>query len=528
MAKWFKLLFVFFLFCFSAFAQNNVKKKSTLPSRGLNVDSKKEADKFFYEGDFVSALDAYQNIYKIKPDNTDVNFKIGYCYLVTYINKPMSIPFFEFASKKADADENIFYYLGRSYLINNRFDDAFNAFKNAKKKGKHDPILGPDPDKQMEACMNAKYYFNNPIDVTFENLGKQINSPYSEYNPFVTADQSLLIFSSKRKLISEDEEAGQLTSDLYIATQKNDQWQKAKKMDNIINTDYMEESVGLSSDGQKIFIYGDNLSSSGDILTSVLTGKKWSAPNSLGEYINSRKIEKGATMTPDENILYFSSNRNGGYGGFDIYKSQKLPTGDWGIPTNLGPVVNTKYDEDAPLIFPDASTLYFSSTGHESMGGFDIFKTVLDSTNNWSKPLNIGYPINTTDDNLFFSLATNSQYAFISAYRPEGYGDLDIYKVTFNEIKNNNLTVIKGQLAAGDSLDPVLAIINLYDTKNKKKEGIYKPNSSTGIFILIVPSGSYKIEIISEGYTTYTEEFKISEISQPPFLTKKIALKKIK
>ncbi len=529
-----KIIIVVFCFLFlsgtAVQAQTTPKRKPPIPSRGVNVDSKKEANKFFTLGDYASALDAYLNIYKSKPDNTDVNFKIGYCYLVTYIDKSKAIPYLEFAARQSDAPGNIHYYLGRAYLINNRFEDAIKAFEKAKISEKYDPILGPDPEKQIEICHNASRLFNHPIDVKFENLGININTAYAEYNPFVTADQTLLIYTSKRKLSMDDEEiGGQLTSDIYVSTPRVD-WQKAKKMDNSINTDYMEESVGLSADGQKLFIYADNLSSSGDILSSTLIGKKWSAPTSLGEFVNSKQTEKGATMTPDGNVLYFSSNRKGGFGGFDIYKSQKLPTGDWGIPTNLGPVINTKYDEDAPLIFPDANTLYFSSMGHETMGGFDIFKTVLDdSTHIWSKPENIGYPINTTDDNLFFSLSTNCQYAYISAFRPEGFGDLDIYKVTFNDIKNSTLTVIKGIIEGtilGDSLEPVVAQINLYNDKNSEKIGIYKPNSSTGSFILVLPSGSYKMEIISEGYSTYTESIVVSELHQPPIMSKRIILKR--
>lgn len=529
MSKLIYFVLIFAILSTAAIAQAPApKKKAITPSRGVNVDSKKEANNFFALGDYRSALDAYLNIYKTKPENTDVNFKIGYCYLVTYIDKSKSIPYLEFAARQTDAPKDIHYHLGRAYLINNRFDDAIKAFGKAKTAGKHDPIMGPEPEKQIEICNNAIRFVNNPVDVKFENLGININTAYAEYNPFVTADQTFLVYSSKRKVnAEEDDSGGQLTSDLYTSIPRADQWQKAKKMDNAINSDYMEESVGLSADGQKLFIYADNISSSGDLLSSTLTGKRWSAPTSIGEYVNSKQLEKGATMTPDGDILYFSSDRKGGYGGFDIYKSQKLPTGDWGIPTNLGPVINTKYDEDAPLIFPDASTLYFSSTGHENMGGFDIFKTVQDSAKNWSKPANMGYPINTTDDNLFFSLATNCQYAFVSAFRPEGFGDLDIYKVTFNDIKNSNLSVIKGVVATGDSLEPIVAQINLYEENNTKKTGIYKPNSSTGSFILVVPSGSYQMEIISEGFITHTEQIIVSELHQPQIMTKRIVLKKL-
>ncbi len=511
-------------------AQKAKKKQAAIISRGANTNSKKDANSFFAEGDFHSALDAYLNIYKNTPKSTEVNFKIGICYMSTNFDKALAIPYLEFVEKQKDAPKEINYYLGRAYHYSNRFEDAMKSYQKAVATAKFDSKIGIEPERQIAMCKAGIRLSRSPINVKFENMGKDINSPYSDYNPFITADESMLIYSSRRKgniggIVEGDPV---ITADVYISLNKEGKWQKPKSIAATINTEWDEECVGLSVDGQKLFLYLDNLDSYGDIFVSNLKGKSWGAPEWLGENVNSKDLEMGATLSSDGNTLYFSSDKKeGGLGGLDIYKSQKLPSGEWGLPINLGPNINSKYDEDMPSLFADGKTLYFASNCTESMGGFDIFSSVLDDdTKSWTKAVNLGYPINSTDDNMTISFNSSGQYAYVSALRPDGMGDLDIYKVTFNDVKANNLTVIKGVVFTGDTINPMTAQVTLFEKNGSDPIGLYTPNSSTGAFIIIAPSGAYDLEITKDGFAPYKEQIVIPENKQPIFLKKKFVLVK--
>jgi tetratricopeptide (TPR) repeat protein len=521
------LILVFLFSTCQVMAQKAKKKKEAIISRGANTDSKKDAKSFFAEGDFHSALDAYLNIYKTTPKSSDVNLKIGICYLATNFDKSKAIPYLEFTIKQKDAPPETNYYLGRAYHYVNRFEDAIKCYQKSLLE-KFDNKLGLEPERQIAMCKAGIRLTKNPINVKFENLGKDINSPYSEYNPLITLDESILIYTSRRKGnvggIVEDDPV--ITADVYSANNRDGKWLKPKSIGITINSEWDEEAVGLSPDGQKLFLYLDNLDSYGDVYVSSLKGKLWSAPEWLGENINSKNLETGVSISPDGNTLYFSSDRKeGGFGGFDIYKSQKLPTGEWGLPINLGPNINTKYDEDMPYIFADGKTLYFSSNNVESMGGFDIFTSTWDDgLQAWTKYTNIGYPLNTTDDNNSISINSSGQYGYIAAFRPEGLGDLDIYKITFNDVKSNNLTVIKGQVVTGDTINPVTAQVSLFEKNGSDAIGLYTPNTATGGFIIIIPSGSYDLEINESGFAPYKEQIVIPEHKQPQLLKKKFVL----
>lgn len=525
----FCLAFIFLAFITTnSIAQKARKKKAAIISRGANTDSKKDANSFFLEEDFHSALDAYLNIYKTTPKSTDVNLRIGLCYLSTNFDKTKAIPYLEFAAKQNDAPKEINYYLGRAYHLAGRFEDAMKSYEKVETE-KFDANLGIEPERQIAMCKAGIRLKRSPVNVKFANMGKEVNSPYSDYNPFITIDESMLIFSSRRKgnvggIVEGDPV---ITSDVYFSINKYDKWQRPRSIGSFINSEWDEECVGISLDGQKLFLYLDNLDSYGDVYISNLKGKAWSAPEWLGNDINSKELELGATLSHDGNTLYFSSDRKDGLGGFDIYKSQKLPTGEWGLPTNLGPNINTPFDEDMPSLFADGKTLYFASTCLESMGGYDIFSSVFDDeSQTWSKAVNLGYPINTVEDNMSISFNSSGQYAYVSALRPDGFGDLDIYEITFNDVKANNLTVIKGYVVTGDTINPINAEVALFEKNGSDPIGLYTPNTSSGSFIIIAPSGAYDLEITCDDFALYKEEITIPEIKQPQFLQKQFVLVK--
>ncbi|MCB0403060.1 MAG: carboxypeptidase regulatory-like domain-containing protein, partial [Flavobacteriales bacterium] len=233
-------------------------------------------------------------------------------------------------------------------------------------------------------------------------------------------------------------------------------------------------------------------------------------------------FESAATISADGNTLFFASRRDGGLGGKDLYMTRKLPNGEWALPQNLGETINTPYDEDFPNLFYDGTTLYFSSKGHNSIGGYDYFKSNWDPENNtWSKPENLGYPLNTPLDNICISFTEDQIHAYVSTWRPDSKGFQDIYKVTFNEIDNRQ-TVIKSKILKEGSTEPITdAFVSVIDNRTQDEVGNYTPNPNNGGFVIILKPGSYNILVDAPGFAPKSEDIVIKGKSDfEPFMTK--------
>jgi hypothetical protein len=366
-------------------------------------------------------------------------------------------------------------------------------------------------------CANAKELIKHPVDVTFTNIGKEVNSEYADYYPWIPANESFVAFTSRRKgnvgnLVDYD---GYYTSDIYISEVKEGSWIKAKNAGPTLNTADDEQVVGLTSDGKTMLIYIDHQATFGDLYSSENKGKGFTKAEPYGANVNSKSLETAGSITSDGNILLFASDKPGGVGGTDIYMSRKLPTGEWGEAFNLGPNINTKYNEDFPHLSEDNGTLYFASEGHNSMGGFDIFKSVYDEIDKaWQKPANLGYPINTADDNLTFCVSSSNRDGYVSAVRPEGNGDLDIYKVTFNAIDERQ-TVLRGKILTNDSiksgLETTITITNL--RTKMPLDQTFKSNPKTNKYVIALPAGDYSLSVEADGYDILTQEFKFYDKS---------------
>lgn len=486
-----------------------------------------QAERLFNNGKYKEAIPQLQKLLKKQPKNAKYNFYLGFCYFHSPTEQLKSIPYFEVAEKDKSTDfyYDLKYYLGQAYHLANKFDKAiaeFQSMKEAISPTRSGQELLNDINRRIEMCNIGKSLTQNPRKVNIINLGKQINSEYQDYAPIISADESVMIFTSRRKgstggLVDEN---GDYYEDIYISYNEGGQWQppmkidslstlkeikgprwsKAKKISRAINTDKHDAAIGLSPDGQKLFIYRNE-----DIYESTLIGTDWQLPVKLNPNINTKYKEPSASLSPDGKTLYFISDRKGGRGGKDIYISRKLNNGDWGPAENLGPKVNTPFDEDAPYIQADGKTLYFSSKGHSSMGGYDIFKTVLEN-GSWSSPQNLGYPVNTSGDDIYFVVSAKGDHAYFSSLRPGGVGNMDIYLLLFEGV-NIPLTEVKGLVLGGDSLKPIGAQITVMDNQTGKEVGTFAANSKTGKYLLIFPPGkNYKITVTAEGYAPHTED----------------------
>jgi Tol biopolymer transport system component len=497
----------------------------------ISQETNNSLDELINAGNFDEAIQLCKGLLDDKPDDPILNFKVGYCYLNTILNKSKATLYLE---KSVDLfkeinSQNILateakFYLGKSYHKNYDFEKAIDLFQVLRKEVKNKEMLLAI-EEEIQQCNYGLQYRQHPVSMQITNMGNIINSSYSDHSPVVSADESVLIFTSRRKQFENElvKPDGQYNEDIYISNFNGEKWSAPKSISENINTEAHEASIGLSPDGQQLLIYRDL--DGGTILVSNLIGNEWTTPASLGNNINTRYRETHATISADNKHLFFTSDRPGGFGGLDIYQSDMQPDGKWGKAVNLGPTVNTAKDEEGPYIHPDGITLYFSSKGHETMGGFDIFSCTKNEFGTWGKPENLGYPVNTTEDDAFITTTPDGKRAYFASYREGGHGYTDIYMMGLPEAEEKPVTVVKG-VVAGCKSDIQKVQIFVYDSARSEMIGIYKPNSLTGKYLFVLTRGkNYEAVFQIDGKEVHVEDFHISNNADYQVIYKLIELK---
>lgn len=550
MFKPFFLTVVLFFFNFFVFSQNFQKSFVKKTADKATLTALSTSEKFFKttfnkaigyvaSDNYLDALYFFSQLDSLQPNNSNIQFYLGICYSNIPGQKGKAIPFFEKARKNISIDYSgyfndttasiyTYYFLAIAKHAEYDFDEAIDLFLRFKVflvANDFSIESIEDVERRIEMCYTAKKLTKNPVFITVDNLGKTINSVYSEYCPLLSADGQTLIFTSRRPneyKINKDFD-GQYFEDIYITTKyKNGEWTEPKPISKNINTAGHEASVGISSDGKTLLIYKDDGGGDGNIYFSkkksmFYVGSQWTIPKKLGKNVNSKYAETHACITADGNTLYFVSDRPNGYGGKDIYKSEKTITGQWGVAENLGPTVNSPYDEESPFISADEKTLYFSSQGHESMGGYDIFYSTVTqggfgSTPGkifWSYPKNMGYPINSTEDDLFYYPTNDKKQALYASSKDGGLGGQDVYVVTIRK-EMKQMIALKGSILDNTSNQPINARIEIVD--NTKKEVVASFISNTGIYLVSLPINRiYSIRINANNYKEYNETFDLSK-----------------
>jgi outer membrane protein OmpA-like peptidoglycan-associated protein len=414
----------------------------------------KQADEIYNFGAKKDALDQYLNALKVNPQNLRGNLMVGICYLET-INKELAVTYLLKAYEQDPSIRfDILYLIGRSYQLGRDFDNAVKYFERYKEKlqqestyrGK-DKVALRDVERSIEECKNGKEIVSNPLKWSIKNIGNEINTDYPEFAPLVNADETIMVFTSRREdNVSPDKFIdNEFYEDIFIAKKINGKWGEVKNLGEGINTKYHDSGVGLSADGKTLYLRHDE--NGGDIYSCHLEKDgTWSKPTPL-KGINSAYSENSVSISSDGKVLFFSSDRPGGFGNLDLYYSILDKKGNWTAPKNLGSKVNTEANDDGPFIDYDLKTLYFSSKGHKGIGGYDIFATEFDSINkDWKEPINIGFPINTPDDDIYFVKSTNKNSGYYASVKNDGVGEKDIYTVEvpsgYEELKE--LTSKKG------------------------------------------------------------------------------------
>jgi len=499
----------------------------------------------YSKGGFREARFIFLDLYRQDSSNANLAFKLGVCYLSSRRERPQAIRYFSQAVKSATPDYNehshkerkapliAYKFLGDAYHLNYQFDKAMEAYDKyisvmAENKST-DKVMMAETRRKIEMCKTAKRLVAEPVKVKLENLGKNVNSAYADYSPVLSADQQSLFFTSRRPESTggQKDNEGNYMEDIYVSSKTKTGWSPAVNIGAPINTNENEATVGISPDGQTILIYKDDMGD-GNIYSTTLDGDVWSKPVKLNDNINTKYWEPSAFISADGSTLYFTSDRPGGYGGRDLYTSKRSPKGDWAVAVNMGPSINTAFDEDAPFIHPDGHTLSFSSNGHNTMGGFDIFTSLQSEEGTWSEPVNAGYPINTTDDDIYYVVSPDGLKAYFSSFREGGLGEKDNYMATYMGRKEIPLTLMKGVVNNESGNVAKNVEITVTDNETGQVVGIYHTNSKTGQFLFILtPGKNYNITYEGDGALFYSENMDIPKNSNYYEINRAVSLNPI-
>ncbi len=479
------------------------------------------------EGDADKAQTNFELAYQLDSTSANINYMVGVCYLQNPLFKTKAEPYLEQAVKNIsknyktdDASEKaapplaLFYY-GEALHVNYKFDEALATYEEFKKYiDPKDKEYQKMVEKEIVTSKLAKDAATQPLNVVISNLGDSVNSPFPEYSAVLSADERMIIFTTKRPNTTGGlkTENGYYFEDIVVSY-KDDKgnWSKPVPLSLNVNTIGHEASINLTPDGQTLIVYRNDANSknpegNGNIYYTTFDGKDWSPLQEFGSNVNTPFQESHACLSADGNVLFFSSERPGGYGGKDIYRCIKLPNMKWSKALNMGPLINTEFDEDGGFIHPDGQTFFFASNGPKSIGGYDIFFATLNEDNKFSNVTNIGYPINTTEDDVFYVTSPDGKRGYFSSAKPGGFGDKDLYMISIAEAKETYLALFKGQLipAEGETLPDNIQII-VTDKQTNEIIGTYRPKLVNGTFSTILPPGkeynfSYQTDTGEEFY----------------------------
>jgi outer membrane protein OmpA-like peptidoglycan-associated protein/Tol biopolymer transport system component len=369
--------------------------------------------------------------------------------------------------------------------------------------------------RDTSSCRFAVHAMENPVPFNPENLGDNINTTDAEYHPQLTADEKILVYTRMSHLNGGEMNMREEGEDFYVSRNNAGVWSKSVALGKPINTTGNEGAHCISPDGRYLYFTACERSDgygSCDIYFSERNGDSWSEPRNMGKTINSRFWDTQPTISSDGNTLYFISTRPGGFGKADIWKTLKDKEGNWGVPRNVGATINTKDDEQSPFIHPDNKTMYFSSRGHLGMGGFDIFRTTKISNSSWSKPVNLGYPVNTGADENGLFITADAMHAYYASNRSEGKGKQDIYRFDlYAAARPMPVTYVKGIVHDYDSMKKLRADIELYDLATAELVASAVSDWVTGEYLVCLPSGrNFALNVSREGYLFYSENFSLA------------------
>ncbi len=499
------LLLVSFLIFSAAFISAQ-EKMNTKKWRKSEQDSMNRAQAFYDEGLTNMALPIFEKLQKNHPEENFLKYVSAVCGLYRSDWHAKSYQLLHEVYVKSKKVHNIEFYLAKAAHYNYKFDEALEMLALFEKKySKPEPSVKKEIPLLRNYIENAKKLVANPKTAKITAVEEPVNTYNSEYVPVLNADESVMIFTYRgersfgglQNAYNEPDEYGIPYEDVFMSVKKDGVWQEPTPIVPI-NTNENDAAICLSHDGQTLFIFRDDRTNGGDIYVSHLSGHEWSAPEQIYGDINTSAWEGSITLFPDEKMVIFSSERPGGFGGKDLYMSFMDESGNWGAAKNLGDKINTPFDDDAPFIHPDGRTMIFSSKGYNSMGGYDIFKSVLTADSSWSTPENLGYPINTPDDDIYYVLSTDGKRGYYASGKEGGKGLQDIFVVEPGiEGMKANLALVKGTITLNKA--PVKAEVDIKVSSSGKHYHMLHSNSDNGKYMATLQGNeeyviTYKLE----------------------------------
>lgn len=450
------------------------------------------------DGNYLQALPFYENLYNQHPKEEYLKYCYGKCALTRSDKHDVALKLLGEVYEKNKKIDNIEYDLARANHYNYKFDEAIVLIEKCLVNKKVSPETKKKATQLKRYCINGKDLYAKPTGAKIENAGSVINSPYEEYVPVISADESIMLFTYRgiestgglQNEFLQPDKYGKYYEDVFQAVRIDGEWKKPMPVKSA-NTNSHDGAIAISPDGFYLFVYRDSGDDHGDIYMSNSLSGEWTEPKKLNDQVNSYSWEGSCSLTADGKYLYFSSERGGGYGGKDIYRATLLPDSTWGNVINLGDSINTALDDDAPFIHPDGVTLFYSSQGKNSMGGYDIFQSRLnwkDST--FSNPINLGYPINTTDDDIYYVLSANGDRGYYASGKAGGQGLKDIYTVYPGYVgKKPSTYLVKGKITEKGTPVAASIIVEVVD-QNSRKFGEFVSNVSSGNYLVSLPAGA--------------------------------------
>ncbi len=403
--------------------------------------------------EFSEAEYIYQKLLRWDPENDNLKYKIGICLLNDPYRKGESLKYLQEASnninpgwkmnsfKERTAPPDVLYFLGNAYLVNEMLDPAIETFRRFLK------IMDPEVydrelvQTQINACKTAKKMISMPVDIDLYPVSQEVNTRYSETHPVISGDGNRMAYITEQPFFDE----------ALFVEKVDGKWTFPMSLTSMLGFDMNIYPVALSHDGTEMLLYYDD-DHIGNLYTSSYKDGFWLPAKKLGENISTKYWESHGSFTKDGQTLYFTSNRKGGHGGLDIYKSQRQTDGKWGTPANLGTTINSRYNEETPFITQDGNRLYFSSYGHHNMGGYDIFYSTKNQNGTWGEPVNLGYPVNTTDDDLFFQPVSNGIAGYHSRHAPDSKGRHDLYYMEIYSADNPRIVPDTGDVQTDEEI----------------------------------------------------------------------------
>ncbi len=506
----FLLFFLLLISCYS-YAQ----KKYTSGSKSA-IKAFEKANEQLNLNEFDLAIKELNKAIEADDKFVEAHLTLGDVYKITHNYQDAKNSYKKALEVNPNFAPDYNFYLAETELKTGEYENAKTHLLKFLTLTNENDSIKKLAEKYLKDCTFSINAIKNPVVFKPENLGANVNTDYDEYMPFLTTDQSTLIFTRQ---INQNE-------DFYRSYLKNNQYSPAEALTKNINTTYNEGAQCISPDGEFLFFTGCNRPDGNgrcDIYVSQREGKGWSKPVNLGPPVNTKGWESQPSLSSDGRTLYFVSDRPGGYGSYDIWKSTLDENGKWSAAINLGPNVNTFYDEQSPFIHQDDKTLYFASNGWIGLGNKDLFISRADDKGAWSKPENLGYPINTYGEESGLTINSSGSKAYFSSNNFNGFGGMDIYNFDLPaNMRPNPVNYVKGTIYDAKTNKVLDALIEITDLKNNTILHEAYSNIYDGEFVATLPEGhEYSLNVSKEGYLFYSENFALTKYREgEPFILK--------